>query len=71
MMLFSKADQFTDFEYRAIVKQHTSVITPEHLVDFTKNDPQIGLRGTLFVGREGQVKPDIVISEALGLHEVA
>lgn len=70
-MLFSKANQVMDFQWLAVIQQYTPVISSKHLVNFAKDHPQVGLRGAIFEGCEGQLQSALVIREMPGLHIVA
>lgn len=70
-MLFGKANQVMDFQWLTIIQQYTPVISSKHLVNLAKDNPQVGLRGAIFEGDEGQVQAALVIREMPGLHIVA
>ncbi len=71
MMFFCKTDHVFDLNLLAVVGNRKAVVTPEHLVDQAGDDSQIGLRGAVFEGREGQVETTFGVGEFPRLHVVA
>ena len=70
-MFFCEPDQVFYQDDVAILGGNMSVAAPEHLVNFTINDTEVGLGQTLFERREGEVETIFIVAEMPGLYVVA
>ena len=71
MLFFSEANQILDLNGFTIVRNRFSIVSPKHLVDFTKNDPQVGPGKSFLERRKDQIQAAIWIAELPRFHIIS